>query len=130
MPYVSKNTDGTIWGRWSTRQYEGQEWLPDDHADLLAKTVEQIKADIIAATQVRLDSFARTRGYDGIMSACTYATDSNPKFAAEGQYCVTKRGETWAKVYAMEAEVLAGTRPMPTSFTDVEPELPALEWPV
>jgi hypothetical protein len=26
-------------------------------------------------------------------------------------------------------EVIAGTRPMPTGFADIEPELPVLTWP-
>jgi hypothetical protein len=38
-----------------------------------AKTPEEIKAEILAATQRRLDEFARSRNYDGILSAATYA---------------------------------------------------------
>jgi hypothetical protein len=30
----------------------------------------------------------------------------------------------------MLAEVLAGTRPMPSGYADIEGELPALSWPV
>ena len=85
--------------------------------------------DAVDATQQRLDDFARTRGYDGILSACTYATSPTPRFAAEGQYCVEARDATWAKLYEMLDEVLAGTRPMPSGYADVEPELPALAWP-
>ncbi len=95
-----------------------------------APTPEQIQADIVARTQQRLDEFARTRNYDGILSACTYATDPNPAFAAEGQYCVALRSATWAALYAVLAEVQAGTRPMPSGFADVEPALPILTWPV
>ncbi len=90
---------------------------------------QQVEQEIVQATQARLDAFARTRNYDGIMSACTYATSPTPKFAAEGQYCVAQRDATWAKLYQMLAEVQAGTRPMPSSFADIEPELPALAWP-
>lgn len=90
---------------------------------------EQIQSQIISATQQRLDSFAQTRKYDSILSACTYATDSNPKFAAEGQYCIDARGATWTKLYEMLAEVEAGTRPMPSGYADVEGELPVLAWP-
>ena len=87
------------------------------------------KKSIVDATQQRLDDFARTRNYDGILSLCTYATSTVPKFAAEGQYGVEARDATWAKLYEMLAEVQAGTRPMPTGFADIEPELPVLQWP-
>jgi len=88
-----------------------------------------LQAEITKATQQRLDDFARTRNYDGILSLCTYATSTVPKFQAEGQYGVTARDATWAKLYEMLAEVEAGTRPMPNGYADVEPELPVLEWP-
>lgn len=91
--------------------------------------VASTKAAIVAATQSRLDTFAQTRNYDGILSACTYATSSVPKFAAEGQYCVDARDATWATLYTIMGEVLAQTRPMPESFADVAPLLPALAWP-
>lgn len=84
---------------------------------------------IVAQAQARLDAFARTRNYDGILSLCTYATSPTAKFAAEGQYGVEARDATWAALYAMLAEVQAGTRPMPSGFADVEPELPELAWP-
>lgn len=90
----------------------------------------QFQQDLVAATQQRLDNFAQTRGYDSILSLCTYATDANPKFSAEGQYGVAARGATWDKLYQMLAEIEAGTRPMPTGFADVEPDLPVLVWPV
>lgn len=92
--------------------------------------IESLKSSIVSATQSRLDEFAKTRGYDGILSAATYATSSNTTFAAEGQYCVTSRDETWAALYTIMSEVEAGTRPMPNSFVDVEPGLPLLVWPV
>ena len=93
------------------------------------KPVEILQAEIVASTQGRLDVFARTRNYDGILSACTYATSTVPKFAAEGQYCVTARDATWAALYQFMADVQGGTRPMPEGYADVEPLLPTLAWP-
>ena len=81
------------------------------------------------AGEARLDAFAKTRNYDGILSASTYATSTVLKFAAEGQYAVDARDQTWSALYALMAEVLAGTRPMPESFAEVEPLLPNLVWP-
>jgi hypothetical protein len=92
-------------------------------------TPEQIQDEIVTATQQRLDDFAKTRNYDGILSACTYAADPNPKFAFEGQYCIDARGATWTKLYEIMAEVEAGTRPMPSGYADIEGDLPVLAWP-
>lgn len=104
--------------------WNGQSFL------IAVPTLHEIRSEIVAATQARLDAFARERNYDDIKSACTYAGCSVPKFNTEGSYCQDRRAETWAKLYDMLAEVQAGTRPMPNSFADVEPELPALVWPI
>lgn len=108
-----------------------QQWtLRDKTPDELAADAQALQTSIVAATQERLDAFARTRNYDGILSACTYASSTVPKFAAEGQYCVNARDNTWATLYTLMADVQAGNWAMPTSFDDVEPLLPTLEWPV
>lgn len=91
-------------------------------------TQEQIIAQYASAVQQRLDDFAKTRGYDGILSAATYATSLIAKFAAEGQCAVAARDATWAKCGQILAEVQAGTRPLPT-LVELVSELPLLEWP-
>ena len=93
------------------------------------KTPEEVQAEIEVAVQKRLDDFAATRYYNSILSACTYATSTVPRFAAEGQYCVEARDATWAKCYEILSAVQAGTRPMPTGYADIESELPVLTWP-
>lgn len=92
------------------------------------KTPEQIKMEIVDAVQQRLDAFAQTRNYDGILSACTYASSTVPKFAAEGQYAVNARDATWATCYQIMSAVMEGKRPMPT-VEQVLSELPLLSWP-
>lgn len=92
-------------------------------------TAEQIIAAVTQATQTHLDNFARTRNYDGILSACTYASSSIARFAAEGQAAVDARDQTWAALYVLMIEVETGSRPMPSGFADVEPLLPVLVWP-
>ena len=89
---------------------------------------EQIVAQYTAAVQKHLDDFARTRNYDSILSAATYATSTVPKFAAEGQYAVEARDATWAKCYEVLAAVEAGSSPMPT-LDELLAELPVLTWP-
>ena len=63
-----------------------------------------------------------------MLSACTYATSTNQKFSAEGQYCVGARDATWAKCYEIMAAVESGARQMPT-LDQVIAELPLLAWP-
>lgn len=91
-------------------------------------TTEQIIAQYTSSVQQHLDTFARTRNYDGILSAATYATSQVPKFKAEGQYAVEARDTTWAKCYEILAAVEAGSRTMPT-LDELLAELPVLTWP-
>ena len=98
---------------------------PPDPAVMQAR----IEAHIQAQIQSRLDAFARERGYDGMLSACTYATSKVAKFKAEGQACVNLRDATWAAAYAILEDVKALRRVMPTALADIESELPALVWP-
>jgi len=89
----------------------------------------QIIAQYTAAVQNRLDAFFQDRGYDGVLSAATYATSSVPKFKAEGQYAVSARDATWAKCYEILAAVESGALLMP-SQDELLAELPPLVWPV
>lgn len=91
--------------------------------------IETVIADFVSKIQERLDDFARTRGYDNILSACTYASSLVPKFKSEGQYCVEARDATWSAAYALMAEVQAGARPMPM-LDEVLAALPVLAWPL
>lgn len=99
-------------------------------ADELEAKRQQIKAEITDAVQARLDAFAQTRGYDNIVSACSYATSQHSKYGPEGRYCVAAREQTWDALFAIESDVIAGNRPMPASYEDIKAELPALVWPV
>lgn len=117
---TSENPDGSLTATPRTAE---------DIAARQANAIAQLQASIVQQTQQRLDAFAQTRGYDGILSASTYATSAVPKFAAEGQYAVAARDATWAALYTLLADVQAGIAPMPTSFADVEPLLPVLAWP-
>jgi hypothetical protein len=93
------------------------------------RRVELLKQSIVASTQARLDDFAKTRNYDSILSATTYATSTIAKFQQEGQYAVSVRDQTWQKLYQILQEVETGARPIPSSFQDIEPLLPPLAWP-
>ena len=79
------------------------------------------------AIQARLDSFAQTRGYDSIMSVCSYFGSANPRFKAEADRAIMLRDATWVKCYEILAEVLAGQRQVPT-LEEIVSELPVLTW--
>lgn len=85
-------------------------------------------ADVQGAVQARLDEWARERHYDGILSACSYASSTMPRFAAEAAAAVAARDATWSACYVLLAEIQAGARPMPAALTDVLAELPTLTW--
>jgi hypothetical protein len=89
---------------------------------------DEIIASLTAAVQSHLDATARSRGYDGILSACTYTDDPIPKFAAEGQACKTWRGAVWAACYAHMDKVMAGKAPVP-SKEELLALLPKMVWP-
>ena len=85
-------------------------------------------AEYTSSVQNHLDTEAKTRNYDGILSACTYAGSSVPKFAAEGQACVLWRDSVWASCYAILEEVQAGQRQPPT-VPELLALLPVIAWP-
>lgn len=114
--------------------WDGSNWIIRDlnAAELqeIANTYKQnLIRDIVNTTQERLDNFAKQKGYDSILSACTYATDPDPKFSAEGQIAVELRSTTWKKLYEILAEVEKGIRPIPSGFSDIGPALPSAVWP-
>ena len=87
----------------------------------------ELKQQFTDAVQQRLDAFAQTRGYDGIMSAASYYGSSNPKFKAEADRAIQLRDNTWAICYTILDDVLAGKRPIPT-LDEIFVELPELTW--
>jgi len=91
-------------------------------------TEEEITASLTAAVQGHLDSTARTRNYDGILSLCSYATSLDPVFHAEGQAGVEWRDACWRTSYQVMADVKAELRPIPTSV-ELIAELPIMVWP-
>lgn len=123
----------TVKGTWEQQWEVVDRYATQDEADAAvaadtASKVQALQTSIVTATQARLDSFAQTRNYDNILSACTYAASSVSKFQVEGQTCVDARDATWSTLYDLMLEVQDGTRPMPDSYADVEPLLPALAW--
>lgn len=121
-------------GKWYTKYIAGPVFDADADRDayIAQKTTERnqaLQASIVSQTQARLDTFAKTRNYAGILSLCTYSGSLVPKFAAEGQYGVQLRDDTWSTCYQILADVEAGIRPLPSGYEEIAPELPTPQWP-
>jgi len=100
----------------------------EQEAAYLAERHEQKVIEYTNAVQNHLDSTARDKGYDSIMSLCTYATSTNSKFAAEGQAGVAWRDAVWTDCYTILANVESGVRTAPT-VEELIAELPQIVWP-
>jgi hypothetical protein len=73
--------------------------------------------------QARLDTAARARGYDNILSACSYFSSTVPKFADDAVEFIALRDAAWSTCYAILDAVETGKRPTPT-MQEVILELP------
>lgn len=115
---------------------EGKEYLINKDGTLSEKPpYEPTPEEIIAQTkqyltnvvQNYLDTTVQARGYDGILSVCSYIDTGNEQFDAEGIACRKWRSAVWAKCYELEALVLAGEMEVP-SEEELITLLPVLEW--
>jgi hypothetical protein len=101
--------------------------------DAPAPTAEEIEAakikDAEVAVQKILDDAARAEGYDGILSAASYAAlPSGAPFQAEGAAFAVWRAQCWEKCYEILAAFKAGTRLEPT-VPELLAEMPRLVLP-
>lgn len=85
-------------------------------------------SDYTKAMQGLLDSTAQAHGYDGILSACTYAESVVPRFHAEGQACFAWRDSVWAAGDLLLKSVQSGQMQAPT-IPALIAMLPKMEWP-
>lgn len=92
------------------------------------KDPKLLRQEIVEKTQERLDLFAKTRGYDGILSACSYDPSTDVLFKQDAERAVYLRDLTWRTLYAHLEKINTGEAEIPTSFSDVEPLLPELTW--
>lgn len=106
-------------------KFNGTNFIPPADPKLTKEQILQnVMQDFMSSIQVMLDSKAIEKGYDSIVSACSYAAAPNP-FQAESIKFVTWRGNVWAYCYQELAKVKAGTRPTP-KLEDFLLELPTI----
>lgn len=133
-----------VWIRHDIRQLtdeEGTRWTADEVYFRTRQTQEEISANaatifftksgiaekLTAVVQEHMDKKAQERKYDNIASACSYANSTDETFHAEGLACVAWRDACWRKCYEIQAQVIAGTRSIPTA-EELILELPDLDW--
>lgn len=87
-------------------------------------TPEEVAAQYVTSVQRHMDSKARERRYDNIVSACSYAGAPNA-FQAESQAFLQWRAACWAHLYQMQEQVQAGQRSLP-SMDELIAEMPTL----
>ena len=79
------------------------------YSDLLSESELQLYKlkQFEQAVQSHLDTTAQSKGYDSILSACSYAGYTNP-FQTEGQAFTEWRGNVWAYCYT-QIDIFTGT---------------------
>jgi hypothetical protein len=79
-------------------------------------TAAEKQAALVNAVQSLLDASAKSRGYDNILSAVTYADEPSVSiFASEGQAYRQWRSECWAYCYNRLEQVMEGAQEVPTA---------------
>lgn len=94
--------------------------------EIVSKSLEELTALFKEKTQELLDAKAREKGYDDILSACSYAGYDND-FRAEGEAFGIWRAKVWKYGYALLNAIAEGKHKMPASFDEILAEMPTLE---
>ena len=96
-------------------------------AQVAAAALANTAADITGAVRQLLDSSAKARGYDSIVTAISYADESSvPAFQAEGIAFRAWRSRVWNYAYAQLGLMTSNARTTPSAIEFLA-ELPALE---
>ena len=80
------------------------------------------ETEVSEAVQKMLDDSAVTRGYDSIISECSYAS-STGNFGKEAQITVNWRDAVWTYIFQVQGDIVSGARTEPT-LNNLLTELP------
>lgn len=86
-----------------------------------------LKLAVENAIQLLLDSTAQARGYDNMLTLCSYRASTNATFASEAAAGSAWRDAVWTYFFAQLALVQSGGRSIPT-LAQFMNELPAISW--
>ena len=109
--------------------------IPNDHIKddtyissykVVDKTLDELTLLFKEKTQELLDAKAREKGYDDILSACSYAGYEND-FKAEGEAFGVWRTKVWKYGYALLEAISKGEKELPKSFKELIKDMPKLE---
>jgi len=81
------------------------------------------ETEVSEAVQTMLDNSSVTRGYDSVISECSYAS-STGTFGAEAQVTVNWRDAVWTYIFQVQVDIKSGDRTEPT-LNELLDELPA-----
>ena len=94
--------------------------------EIVNKNLDELTALFKEKTQELLDAKAREKGYDDILSACSYAGYDND-FRAEGESFGIWRARVWKYGYALLNAIAEGKHKLPKSFDEILAEMPTFE---
>lgn len=97
-------------------------------ANLDPKVVNRVVNMVSKRVSDMLDEFARTKNYDDVKSCATYSNSTNATFKAEADRIIELRDQCFSDLYLYIAEVSTGTKPVPSSFSEIQALLPELTW--
>lgn len=134
-PADAKEYDDAVYLPFATRQMpDGKVMQPDSKGNPVLVDApapsqdDQIKANT-AAVQAEMDRQAQAKGYDNILSACSYAAQPvGAPFQSQGAAFLAWRSQVWQDAYTKLDQVKAGTIPMPTPAEAVA-DMPPLVLP-
>ena len=96
--------------------------------DLDTVAIDRIKELAMAHVQKKLDEFAALKGYDNIVSACSYVGSKVSAHKADAEKCVDVRDDAWVAVNAYFNSIATGELAVPASSDDIDAILPAMNW--
>lgn len=86
-----------------------------------------IEGELVSVIQKYLDDTVKQRGYDNIVSACSYSNSTDEIFKNEAEACIRWRDTVWRTCYNILDNVKAGNEKIPTA-EELISRLPTLEW--
>lgn len=88
---------------------------------------DMVSKAVTDQVQMYLDSVAREKRYDNALTLATYATSTNPTFAAEAKKFIEYRDTCWGICYDTLAKYAKREIPMPTP-DEVLKSFPKIQW--